>query len=358
MKIAMLLSGGVDSSVALARLRKTTDCEIIAFYLKIWLEDDLAFLGECPFEDDLKQARAVCEAYSVPLRVVSLQKPYWDRVVAHSISELKKGRTPSPDILCNQRVKFGAFTDFIDESFDKIASGHYARLVSEKGQVRLLRGKDPVKDQTYFLSGLSQKQLSRLLFPIGDLTKKEVRELALEWDLPNAARPDSQGVCFLGKIRYREFIRAHLGEKKGPIVDVHTGEKLGDHEGYWFHTIGQRKGLGLSGGPYYVCGKDLEKNIVFVEHHDQRKRVLGQTFCVEDLHATSLPFWEDGGEFEVKLRHGPRFVGGALVRDAERGWVVELKEADGGIAPGQYTVFYAGDWCLGSGVIKTTPFLH
>ena len=179
MKIALLLSGGVDSSVALARLVSSGEHDITAYYLKIWLEEEFSFLGECPWEEDLDYARKVCEKFGVPLKVVSLQTAYWDLVVKHIITELKKGLTPSPDILCNQRVKYGAFTDFIDDSFDKIASGHYARVESTPEGYILKKGIDPVKDQTYFLSHLSQKQLSRCLFPLGDLTKNQVRQLAL-----------------------------------------------------------------------------------------------------------------------------------------------------------------------------------
>ena len=200
MKIAVLLSGGVDSSVALKLLRRDEEHEITAFYLKIWLEDELAHLGECPWEDDLRFAREICSEARVPLEIVPLQKEYYERVVSYTITELRAGRTPSPDIFCNQRIKFGAFVDSVSASFEKVASGHYGRIAEDGGTFRLLKGVDPIKDQTYFLSHLRQEQVARGLFPIGGLLKSEVRRLALDYELPNRMRADSQGICFLGKI--------------------------------------------------------------------------------------------------------------------------------------------------------------
>ena len=262
MKIAVLLSGGVDSSVALRLLKEEGKHELTAFYLKIWLEDELSFLGECPWEEDLEYVRAICDELEVPLKIVPLQKEYLDHVVSYVLAELKCGRTPSPDILCNERIKFGAFFDCIDSSFEKVASGHYAQVVEEDGAFYLKKAPDKVKDQTYFLSSLRQDQLGRALFPIGHLEKKEVRELAEKYDLPSKMRKDSQGICFLGKIKYKDFVKFHLGEKQGDMVDTESGKKMGTHNGMWFYTIGQRQGIGLHGGPWYVTGRDLDKNIV------------------------------------------------------------------------------------------------
>ena len=264
MKIAVLLSGGVDSSVVLRQLVSEKKYDITAFYLKIWLEDEFQYLGQCPWEEDLGFARKVTEGVNVPLEIISLQKEYWERVVTHTISELKQGRTPSPDILCNQRVKFGAFNDVIGHNFEKIASGHYAQVAEQQGVFWLKKGIDPIKDQTYFLSHLSQKQLSRCLFPIGAWMKQDVRKLARQYDLVNQERKDSQGICFLGKIKYSEFVKGHLGEQLGEIRELEWAQLLGEHKGYWFHTIGQRRGLGLHGGPWYVVGKDIKKNIIYV----------------------------------------------------------------------------------------------
>lgn len=345
-KIALLISGGVDSSVALAKLASSGEHEIVAFYLKIWLEDDLAFLGECPWEDDLNYARAVCEKYNVPLKVVSLQTAYWDLVVKHIIEELKKGLTPSPDILCNQRVKYGAFTDFIDDSYDKIASGHYAQVKETPQGFVLAKGVDPIKDQTYFLSHLSQKQLSRCLFPLGSLQKRDVRTLAETYDLPNKARRDSQGICFLGKIKYNDFVKCHLGEKPGVIQERSTGKVLGKHKGYWYHTVGQRRGLGLHGGPWFVSGKDVKRNIVYVDHNEVLKTAHRSSFTLDTIHWVSSACQEG---LSVKIRHGERTVGCQISGDGP--FEVHMEESDAGVAPGQYAVLYKGEECLGGGVI-------
>ena len=253
----MLLSGGVDSSVAL-RLLLQQGYDVVPYYLKIWLEDELAHLGQCPWEDDVRTCEAVCDQAGVELQIVSLQDEYHERVMQHTLNEASLGRTPNPDILCNSRVKFGCFLEYIetlpnDRKFDYIASGHYAQIKRNKNDerddlddnnqiVKLYRAPDPVKDQSYFLCALSQAQLQRLIFPIGHLEKTEVRKLADEFDLPNRHRPDSQGLCFLGKVKFRDFMQIHLGESPGDIVDAFTGDVIGTHHGVWYHTVGQRKG--------------------------------------------------------------------------------------------------------------------
>ncbi len=350
MKIALLLSGGVDSSVALNLLRSEGRHEITAFYLKVWLEDELAFLGGCPWEEDVEYARAVCEQAGIPLRVIPLQAEYLDRVVSRAVSELRAGRTPSPDIVCNRQIKFGEFAARIDGSFHKVASGHYAQIEEACGTCYLKRAPDPVKDQTYFLSGLSQAQLKRALFPVGHLTKQQVRKYARDFDLPNQERKDSQGICFLGKISYPDFVRAHLGEKAGDIVDVETGARLGRHRGYWFYTIGQREGLGLAAGPWYVVRKDTRDNIVLVSHRRRRAERALSRFRV------SSPHWISGvperRDLLVKIRHGPRLVGCRIESGGNAGLEVQMAEADPGVAPGQSAVFYDGEICLGGGEIS------
>ena len=227
MNVAVLLSGGVDSSLALALLQREKRLALKAYYLKIWLEDELFSLGDCPWETDLTYARATCEQLGVPLEVVPLQSEYRDHIVEYALAELRLGRTPSPDIWCNQRVKFGAFYQRVANECEQIASGHYARVEETADGYRLRRAADPVKDQTYFLSNLSQAQLARLCLPIGHLHKHQVRALAAEFDLPAKDRPDSQGMCFLGKINYRDFVRFHLGEARGDIVEQASGAKEG-----------------------------------------------------------------------------------------------------------------------------------
>ena len=405
MKIAVLASGGVDSSVAL-NLLKEEGHDLTAFYLKIWLEDEMSYLGQCPWKEDLAYVRLICQKLGVPLEVVDMQKEYWNNVVSYTIAEAKEGRTPNPDIFCNQLVKFGHFYDKIplkplkkvfglskisdfasqksrDASrtsrrgahethlgfryassppskltyFDKIATGHYANVEEADGQFILKRAPDPIKDQTYFLCHLDQKQLSRAMFPIGKYTKKEVRELAEKFDLPNKDRKDSQGICFLGKIPFKEFLKHHLDKKPGDFINKETGEKVGEHDGFWFYTIGQRQGLGLGGGPWFVVEKDIEKNIIYLAQGYEPEEVYRSEFNIAKLHwiapklkTLNLPAGRQGSKLEVKIRHGESIHSCRLEVDGNKG-KVELNEKVHGVAPGQYAVFYDGDVCLGCGMI-------
>lgn len=347
MKIAALVSGGVDSSVALFRAVERYGAESIdAYYLKIWLEDDLSFLGECPWEEDLRYARAVCEMAGVPLHVVPLQQEYYDRIVSYTLSELKAGRTPSPDIFCNQRIKFGAFLQAVSGSVDRVVTGHYARKVRVSGGELLRLARDPIKDQTYFLSHLSQEQVRRAEFPIGDMVKEEVRAEALRLNLPNRDRPDSQGICFLGKIKYPDFVRAYLGERDGPIVNAETGDELGRHRGVWFYTIGQRQGLRLGNGPWYVTGKDLTNNIVRVSHKNEVADVSRRSFAVHEYSWILEPPKTE--ELRIKIRHGPDLIPATL----DGTGFVTMARPDRGVSPGQFAVFYDRELCLGGAKIR------
>ncbi|MFO8044060.1 MAG: tRNA 2-thiouridine(34) synthase MnmA [Alkalispirochaeta sp.] len=388
MEYAALVSGGVDSAVALHTIAARADGPVRAYYLKIWLEDELSFLGECPWEEDLQYARDVCAAARVPLEVVPLQDQYYERVVSYTLAELKAGHTPSPDIFCNQRIKFGAFYDAIGGSADRIVTGHYARVLRPGGDggiggdrevggdggvggsgagvapVRLGMAPDAVKDQTYFLSHLSQEQLSRSEFPLGEMTKSQVRARANKLELSNRDRPDSQGICFLGRIKYTDFVRHYLGDREGPITNADTGEELGRHRGAWFYTIGQRQGLGLGNGPWYVVRRDIERNVVEVSHAMRVAQRARRRFMVGNLHWIAGPPAEavaSGGRLMLKLRHGPERTactlevpgGGAL--DGARELAVTMEQADRGVAPGQFAVFYHGEICLGAGMIIDAP---
>lgn len=353
MKIAALVSGGVDSSVAVHVLVRAGHRDVTAFYLKVWLEDELSHLGQCPWEEDLRYARAACEQVGVPLRVLSLQAEYFERVVQYALAELRAGRTPSPDLFCNQRIKFGIFWDRVGEPFEKVASGHYAQVREENGVFKLFRSPDAVKDQTYFLSRLSQAQLARILFPVGHLRKSEVRRMAHQWGLPNKDRPDSQGICFLGKVPYDQFVRHYLGEKHGDIIEVESGRRLGRHRGYWFYTIGQRSGLGLSGGPWYVVRKDVAANVVFVSHKLYRDARARDSFRVVEPNWIWRPLDDDEPGLSCKIRHGPTLIPCRVRRSGADGLLVTVSRPDPGVAPGQFCVFYRGDECLGSGRIES-----
>ena len=350
MKVAVLVSGGVDSSVALQLLKKQGH-EVTAFYLKIWLEDELAYLGDCPWQEDLSYVKQVCDQLEVPLEIVSLQKEYKDEVVAHTVTEVKAGRTPNPDILCNQRIKFGLFLDKVDPNFEKVASGHYAQVREKDGSIELFQSPDAIKDQTYFLSHLSQNQLKRVMFPIGHLQKSELRTLAHAFNLPNKDRKDSQGICFLGKFKFRDFIKHHLGTKQGLMIEYETGTIMGKHDGFWFYTIGQRQGLGLGGGPWYVVAKDCDKNNIYISRSYYNNDKHRNSFYTKKINWLSGKK-SDKTDLLVKLRHGAQKYACSIEYDENDTVLVTISGQDQGIAAGQYAVFYDGDVCLGSGVIE------
>jgi tRNA-specific 2-thiouridylase len=360
-KIAVLVSGGVDSSLA-AHLLKEQGHEITAFYLKIWLEDELSFLGSCPWLEDLEYVKKLCAQLDIPLTEVSLQKEYWEAIVGYTIAEARAGRNPNPDVLCNSRIKFGCFFDYIDASFDKVATGHYAQVIQVNGQFELHCSPDPVKDQTYFLAHLNQAQLARIMFPIGHLSKKKVRAMAHERNVPSKDRQDSQGLCFLGKVKFTEFLKFHLGEQPGDFVEFKTGKVVGKHQGFWFYTVGQRKGMGLSGGPWYVVKKDLARNLVFISkeaYSKDKPREIEELEPFYWYYSKEIPrdmveleafHWitqtPQAANLEVKLRHGPERNQAQLVLKTSTGQAF-LAHRDQGIAPGQFAVFYSNNLCLG-----------
>ena len=350
MKIAVLASGGVDSSVAL-HLLKNEGHDITAFYLKIWLEDELKYLGSCPWEEDLAYVQEICRNLNIPLEVVSMQKEYWDEVVDYALSEIKVGRTPNSDIMCNYKVKSGKFYDKISKEYEAVATGHYAQkeveIVAGKEIHHLKKAKDSFKDQTYFLAHLTQSQLARALFPIGHLLKSEVRELAKQFNLPNQSRKDSQGICFLGKIKFPSFLKAHFGEKEGDLIEYETGNILGKHLGYWYYTLGQRKDIRLSGGPWFVVKKDIEKNIIYISkvYHESYVR---NEFEVSNYNWISKePTKEQLANLKVKVRHGETLYDCELNENK-----VKISGSDQAFAPGQFSVFYSNETCLGCATIS------
>lgn len=371
LSVAMLLSGGVDSSLALYLLKKVAKHNVTAFYLQIWFQEDFRNSWDaCPWEEDLEYCTKVCKSLNVPLKVVPLSDEYWNRVVQHSIKEVKAGRTPNPDMLCNSRVKFGAFYEYLDkhhaQEFDRVASGHYASIVkktdSQGNDVpSLTLTPDAIKDQTYFLASLSVSQLQKAMFPLGCFDKKTVRVLAEYANLPNKLRKDSQGICFLGKVKFDEFIKEHLGEWPGVLVELESDEVVGYHSGYWFYTVGQRRGIRLPGGPWYVVSKDPLYNVVYIskslEDVDQK---CNKSFdCLDMNWIVDSVDWTKA-KIMCKVRHGPHMYGcrvttrqGTPLKNEEmpKDVHIYLDGQDQGLASGQYAVLYQDSKCLGCGTI-------
>ena len=353
MNIAVLLSGGVDSSVVVHLLCEQGHRPSL-FYIKIG-KDDAEYM-DCSAEEDLEMASAVARRYGLSLEVVDLHREYWDNVAAYAIEKVSRGFTPNPDVMCNKLIKFGCFEQQVGRHFDFTATGHYATTVLQNGKTWLGTALDPVKDQTDFLAQIDYLQISKLMFPIGGLTKREVREIADAAGLPSAKRKDSQGICFLGKINYNDFVRRFLGEREGVIVELETGKKLGTHHGYWFHTIGQRKGLGLSGGPWFVVKKDIQENIIYVSRGYGVETQYGNEFQMCDFHFITDNIWK-GQDKEVditfKIRHTPEFTKGKLIMKGDNQFHILSSEKLQGIAPGQFGVIYDKEAriCVGSGEI-------
>lgn len=348
MKIAALISGGVDSAVAVHRLIEQGH-DVHLFYIRIGLDNGE---GDCSAEEDIEMCQVIAARYGLPFDVVSLHEEYWDNVMAYALDTVRRGLTPNPDIMCNRVIKFGYFDERWGHEFDKTATGHYATtLVGADGLTYLGTAPDPVKDQTDFLARITYAQLSHAMFPIGDMPKSRVRELAVELNLPNALRRDSQGICFLGNINYNDFIRRHLGERPGPIVELETGRKLGEHRGFWFHTIGQRKGLGLSGGPWYVVRKNVDDNVIYVSRGYDTEKQYGREIMLDEMHWIT----RDPGLTEItfKNRHMPEFIPGTLTRLPDGRYRIDSQQKVQGIAPGQFAVIYDREHriCHGSAVI-------
>lgn len=352
MNIAVLLSGGVDSSVVVHLLCEQGHRPSL-FYIKIG-KDDADYM-DCSAEEDLEMASAIAHRYGLSLEVIDLHREYWDNVAVYAIDKVRRGLTPNPDVMCNKLIKFGCFEQQVGRKFDFTATGHYATTVLQAGKIWLGTAVDSVKDQTDFLAQIDSLQVAKLMFPLGGLMKNEVREIARRAGLPSARRRDSQGICFLGKINYNDFVRRFLGEREGAIVELETGKILGTHQGYWFYTIGQRKGLGLSGGPWFVVRKEIEENVVYVSRGYDTAMQYGREFRMQDFHfITANPWAGVTGEIPVtfKIRHTPEFIKGRLLQE-EGGYNIISDALLQGIAPGQFGVIYdeASRLCVGSGEI-------
>lgn len=354
-KVVIGMSGGVDSSVA-AILLKEQGFDVIGLFMRNWdatLNNDI--LGNptlkeniCPQEQDYNDALKVCEQIGIPLHRIDFVKEYWDYVFTYFLDELKLGRTPNPDIMCNKYIKFDMFVkEALKLGADYIATGHYARIKDGT----LLKAIDYNKDQTYFLSQLSKEQLSNVLFPIGELEKSEVRKIANDYHLITAKKKDSTGICFIGERNFTKFLKNYLPNTPGTIINIETGEKIGNHIGLMYYTIGQRKGLNLGGNSnrIFVVGKDLQKNILYVAEGDDNPFLYSDSALIDTINwiSDSKPF-SCSAKFRYRQMDNP--VEMEYIDDNQI--LVKYPQGVKAVTPGQACVFYDGEKCLGGGLIK------
>lgn len=350
------MSGGVDSSVAAILLQKQ-GYHVIGLFMRNWdsmLNNDIEGNKElsenniCPQEQDYNDAKEVCKRLNIPLYRVDFIKEYWDYVFTYFLDELKKGRTPNPDIMCNKYIKFDMFAKEAKKlGADFLATGHYARWENNK----LLRGIDENKDQTYFLSQTSKEQLENVLFPVGQLLKSEVRQIAKEYNLITASKKDSTGICFIGERNFSKFLHNYLPNTPGFVLDIETKEKLGEHIGLMYYTIGQRRGLNIGGNQnrIFVVGKDMQKNILYVASGDENQYLYTDAALLEDVNFISD---ERPHKCSAKFRYRQKDNDVVLEYLSDGNLLVKYPQMVKSVTPGQACVLYNGAECLGGGIIR------
>ncbi|MFS1563449.1 MAG: tRNA 2-thiouridine(34) synthase MnmA [Candidatus Arsenophonus phytopathogenicus] len=356
-KVIVGMSGGVDSSVS-AYLLKQQGYQVAGLFMKNWEEDDND--EYCSAATDLADAQSVCDKLDIELHTVNFSAEYWDNVFADFLAEYKAGRTPNPDILCNKEIKFKAFLEFAaqDLAADYIATGHYARRKTVDGRHQLLRGLDNNKDQSYFLYALDQAQLAQSLFPIGELEKSAVRRIAEDVGLITAKKKDSTGICFIGERKFRDFLARYLPAKPGAIITV-DGKILGKHTGLMYHTLGQRKGLGIGGVkeandyPWYVVDKDIKNNQLIVAQGHAHPRLMSTGLIVQQIHWINPPALYQTNQCTVKTRYRQSNIPCTMKPLSDNKIAVQFDYPIAAVTPGQSAVFYQGEVCLGGGVIET-----
>jgi len=353
-KIIVGMSGGVDSSVA-ALLLKQQGYDVHGVFMQNWeAEQDDPY---CTASVDLTDAKTVCDKLNIPLTTVNFAKKYWDNVFTHFLNEYAAGRTPNPDILCNKEIKFKAFLNYaLDQGADYIATGHYARIQQIDNTYQLVKGIDPQKDQTYFLYTLQQQQLAKSLFPIGELEKKVVRQIANDAGFINHAKKDSTGICFIGERRFKQFLQEYLLAKPGNIEDI-NGNILGQHDGLMFHTLGQRQGLGIGGqkhakdAPWYVVKKDIDRNVLIAAQDGDHPLLLSNKLVCNNMDwVAGLPP-SNTYKCAAKIRYRQQQQTCTITKISDDEFEVFFDSPQRAIAPGQSVVFYDHDICLGGGVI-------
>jgi len=355
MKIVVGLSGGVDSAVA-ALLLKREGHDVLGLFMKNWEDDDDD--EYCSTREDLVDAVSAAERIGIDVDSVNFAAEYRERVFASFLEEYRAGRTPNPDVLCNAEIKFRAFLDYaMAQGAERIATGHYARVERRDASYVLLKGADPGKDQSYFLHRLNQEQLSRTVFPVGHLHKSEVRRIAREAGLPNHAKRDSTGICFIGERPFREFLSRYLPREPGPMVTP-EGERVGEHLGLMYYTLGQRQGLGIggrrgaAGEPWYVAGKDLPTNTLTVVQGHDHERLLSRRLQAGDAAWVAGAPPGPQGALAAKTRYRQADAACALAVEGSDGFALAFDAPQWAVTPGQSAVLYRGEECLGGGVIR------
>jgi len=354
-RVIVGMSGGVDSSVT-ALLCQREGYIVEGLFMKNWDEDDGT--EYCTAREDLTDAQAVCDRLGIELHEANFAAEYWDNVFAHFLDEYAAGRTPNPDVLCNREIKFQVFAQYARLlGADLIATGHYARLRRESGRVSLMKALDLSKDQSYFLQSVSAAQFEKVIFPLGEIEKSRVREIARDNGLPTHGKKDSTGICFIGERRFKDFLASYLSAKSGEIVDP-DGRVIGTHDGLMYHTIGQRQGLGIGGvkghkeAPWYVVAKDLQSNQLIVAQGNDHPAL----FC-QNMHLNAIAWVNESpslpAELNVKVRYRQQDQVCRLTSDRD-GYSVSFVEPQRAVTPGQWACFYAGEECLGGGIIVST----
>ncbi|MCA0992815.1 MULTISPECIES: tRNA 2-thiouridine(34) synthase MnmA [Guptibacillus] len=349
-RVVVGMSGGVDSSVA-ALMLKEQGYDVIGIFMKNW--DDTDENGVCTATEDYNDVIRVCNQIGIPYYAVNFEKQYWDKVFTYFLDEYKGGRTPNPDVMCNKEIKFKAFLEHaLTLGADYLATGHYAQVVERDGEVKMLRGVDDNKDQTYFLNQLTQEQLSKVMFPLGGIEKKKVREIAEEAGLATAKKKDSTGICFIGERNFKEFLGQYLPAQPGKMMTL-DGEEKGQHDGLMYYTIGQRHGLGIGGDgePWFVVGKNLEDNVLYVDQGFHNELLYSDSLiAVNSSWVSNLPM-DDEITCTAKFRYRQKDSGVTVKKLDDDRLKVTFDEPVRAITPGQAVVFYNGDECLGGATI-------
>ncbi|NVK22648.1 MAG: tRNA 2-thiouridine(34) synthase MnmA [Kangiellaceae bacterium] len=355
-RVIVGMSGGVDSSVS-AYLLQQQGYQVEGLFMKNWEEDDTD--EYCSAAEDLADAQAVCDKLGIKLRTVNFAAEYWDNVFEYFLEEYKAGRTPNPDIMCNKEIKFKAFLDFAQHlGADYIATGHYVRRGEKDGKATLMRGLDNNKDQSYFLYAVSHDKIAKTLFPVGELEKPEVRRIAEEQDLVTAKKKDSTGICFIGERKFTDFLQQYLPAQPGDI-ETPEGQVVGRHNGLMYHTLGQRKGLGIGGlpdapeEPWFTLEKDLERNVLIVGQGHEHPLLMSQALVADKLDWVAGAAPSDNFKCTAKVRYRQQDVSCNVSQLDEQKWLVTFDEKQRAVTPGQSVVFYQDDICLGGGIIKS-----